>query len=117
MSTVTKQGFIATSGFLPAYGGVILSRESMFEIARAIQAGKIPMYAHHDERLTLKPIILAVDLRETDTGELGVWVKFEIDEQEWEKHGGLRAFSISIIANYFEPNPSDDKPPLNIYAD
>jgi hypothetical protein len=96
MSLITKEGFVATSGFLPAYGGVILGREPMLEIARAIRVGNIPMHAHHDERITLNPTILSVDVRETDNGELGVWVKFEIDEQEWSGNGDLRAFSITL---------------------
>jgi hypothetical protein len=117
MSRITIRGFITTSDAVQAYGGVALAPETMYYIANEIRQGKMPLHSHHNERYLLDPQILLVDVRETSSGSLGVWIEFEIDEQEWKEHGNLGGFSIAVTSDHFEPNPNSTKPVLKIYAD
>src|SRR6266436_4961718 len=117
MSTIIIKGFIASTNPVTSYGGVALPEEAMYRIAKEIRDGNMPMHAHHDERHLLNPHLLVVDLRRTDTNHLGVWIEFDIEEQEWEQYGSLNGFSIAVVSDFTRPDPTDTKPALRIYAD
>ncbi len=117
MSTKVIQGFLATSDPLKAYGGVALAPKAIYEIAQSIRDGNMPLRAHHNESYLFNPRIINVDVRETKTGKLGVWAELEIDEQEWEVLKDLGGFSIAVVSDFFEPDPTNSKPAIKIYTD
>jgi len=117
MSRITIRGFLTTSDEVQAYGGVALAPEALYYIANEIRQGKMPLRSQHDERYLLDPQILLVDVRETSSGSLGVWIEFEIDEQEWKENGNLGGFSIAVTSDHFDPDLNNTKPVLKIYAD
>ena len=117
MSQIIIKGFVATSGAVRAYGGVRLAPEGLYDIANEIRVGRLRLHSHHDERYLLSPHFLLVDVRETSLGDVGIWVEFEIDEQEWKEHGDLNGFSIAVTSENFDPDPNSTKPILKIYAD
>jgi hypothetical protein len=91
---------MATTNPIPAYGGVALPPEVMYKLAAAIQEGRLPLRVNHDERHSLEMQILLVDVRETKTGSLGVWVEYEVDEQEWKTIATLQAIPPNLISSY-----------------
>jgi hypothetical protein len=118
MGLLTIEAFIVTDDPVEAYGGVQVPKDEITRIADQIRRnGLQTMLAQHDERQRLKPRLLNVDVRQTDSGSLGVWVEFEIDEDAWKAAGGLRAFSISVIEAYKEGERDSSKPDLQFASD
>ncbi len=117
MGVRTVAGFITTSEPIPAYGGMTLAPDLMPQLAEDLRAGRVPLTLQHDARRRLDPRLLHVDVRETDKGALGVWVEFEVDEEEWPAADDYHGFSIAVVGNPVEPDPSSDKPILMLAAD
>ena len=117
MSTKVIEGFLATSDPLKAYGGIALAPKAIYDIAQSIRDGKMSLRAHHNESYLFNHRIIDVDVRETKKGSLGVWAQLEIDEQEWEELKDLKGFSIAVVSDFFEPDPTDNKPAIKIYTD
>jgi hypothetical protein len=121
MGRIIVDSFIVTTDPVPVYGGVQFPEEELQRMADQIRHGGLPMLANHDERLRLKPRLLDVDVRRTDSGALGVWVEFEVDEEAWraaeEAVGGFRGFSISVVEAYLEAQGDPSKPFVLIASD
>jgi hypothetical protein len=117
MGLIVVEGFIITTSPVAVYGGVQLPPEQMHRIADQVRRQGVPMLAHHDERHRLKPRLLNVDVRETGSGSLGVWVEFEIDEEAWKAAGDIRGFSATMVEPYREADPDSPKPLLQIASD
>jgi hypothetical protein len=110
--------FLATEDQDPERA-IRLSVDALQTIADNVNSGSLPLHAEHDERrpLSLTAIPLA-ELRSTVTGTQGVWVEFEVDEDEVEAAGSyIGGLSVSYIANPVQPDISSGKPPLVLATD
>jgi hypothetical protein len=117
MGKITVKGFVTTTQPSSAYGGLQLHPQVIRTVAEALRNGHAPMNALHDQRRRLDPRILKVEVRDTDDGYQGVWVEFEVEEEEWDKQGDMRGFSPSLIQPYLKPLPDNENPSLRIAAD
>jgi hypothetical protein len=117
MGRVRVQGFVVTSKRIQAYGGIKIASDLMERIATAIRDGHVPMRAHHDEQKVLNPVIHAAEVRTTDEGHLGVWIDVEVDEKEWDQHGDLRAWSVSVVEPRIRTDPNSPQPTIELAAD
>jgi len=114
VALVTVRGWLATDSPIPSYGGMRTPREILEELARRVRAGSLPLLAQHDDRTVLHPIIHRVELREKRPGVLGVWVEYEIGEQE-QAQGA--AFSIGFSLLLDAPGDESELPLVRIDAD
>jgi hypothetical protein len=118
MGLVTIEGFVVTDDPVDVYGGVRIDTGEIPRIAEQIRNKGLPtMPVNHDERVRLKPRVLNVDVRNTDSGSLGVWIEFEIDEETWRAAGDLRALSISTIETYKGAPGDPSKPLIQVASD
>jgi hypothetical protein len=118
MSKIVVKGFMATTHPVSAYNQVLaLPPEYIYSMVEAIRSGRLPLTFKHDARYQANLKLLLAEVRETDDGHLGMWVEFEAEEEEWEQHGFLSGFSVTVVGNIFEPDPTDTKPMLKIFAD
>ena len=121
MGLIIVDAFIVTTDPVPVYGGVRFPEEEMSRLAEQIRRGGLPMLGNHDERLRLKPRLLDVDVRHTNSGPLGVWVEFEIDEEAWkaaeEAMGGIGGFSVSVVEKYRRGETDPSKPFVGLASD
>jgi hypothetical protein len=111
---VTFSGFVTTTDPIPKYNGRSLSPEVMYLFADAIRANIFPMGIEHDGQHRLHPQILSVEVRETETGSLGVWVESRLEEKEWEMREGKFGFSVTFDEVLLSPHISNTKPRLVI---
>jgi hypothetical protein len=116
MAEITIRGFLATTDVIPAYG-VAVAPEILEEAIPLLRDGTLPMLASNDDRHVLRPRIAVVEMRTTTTGSLGIWVEFDIDEEEWGRYGDSKAFSAAFLQPQITPLSTDAKPTLSIGAD
>lgn len=109
MATKVVEGFIGSSDAVPKYGGVALAPSSLRIIAEAFKRTTF-MNVEHDSRQRVNVRVLDADLRPTERGSLGVWVKFEVDEEGWRKVGGRMGFSVSVVEPVLRADPDSKKP-------
>jgi len=115
--TLPIQGFIVTGVPTEAYGGVALAEQALQQIVEQLRRDGLPLGGHHDPRIRLHPKLLNVEIRQTEAGDPGVWVEFEIDEDEWEPFRGLPGLSISVITEFRPREAGSAKPAISIAAD
>ena len=109
-------GWLTTTGRVDAYGGISLSKEMIYVIADQTRAERGPIYVNHDTTQALPMRYTLVDVREHPSGELGVYVEFEVEDDNHDLNQ-YHAFSISFIGNPIPPDPSSDKPRICLYVD
>jgi len=117
MTKLIVQGFMATTNPVPAYGGVALTPEAIYNLAASLNESHIPMTFNHDARYQASFKLLSAQVRQTDTDNIGVWVELEVEEDEWKKHPSLNGFSVTLVGDSFEPNPTNTKPQIRIFVE
>ncbi len=113
MATKIVEGFIGSSHPVPKYGGVALDLSSLRNVVEGLKQAEY-MNVEHDSRQRIDVRVLDADVRSTEGGNFGVWVKLEVDEEEWRKVGGRMAFSVSVVEPVLRPEPSSKKPAVFI---
>ena len=63
--------------------------------------------------------IQLVELRKTPSGSVGIWVEFDVDEEEWNRLGHIGGFSVAVIEPVQDDQPVVDlgKPELKLVVD
>lgn len=109
MATIMVEGFIGGSGATKKYSGVAISPESLRGMAEEFKQ-KTHLNVEHDGRRRVAIEVLDADVRPAEDGSLGVWVMFQVDEEEWRKMGGRRAFSVGVVEPVLPADPTSKKP-------
>ncbi|MDP9469874.1 MAG: hypothetical protein M3Q71_04285 [Chloroflexota bacterium] len=100
MALIEVGGVLATTQRIPKYGGLQLTIDDLHHFAKQLLNGGIPMLLDHDERQRLQPQLRDVQVRQSDTGEYSeLRVVMLVEENEWERWGERRGFSISFYKN------------------
>jgi hypothetical protein len=79
------EAVVATTHPLPAYGGVQIDDSVMDGFAEDLRAGRIPMFVQHDLRRPIDAKILESAVRPTADGYKDVWIRFEVDADQWDE--------------------------------
>ena len=75
------------------------------------------MGIEHNGEYNFRPNILLAEVRETETGSLGVWVEWELDEEAWKTCGFRKGLSISFTEPFFHSDIEGNKPLLVMSVD
>lgn len=113
MAKEILSGFVATTDEIPAYGGVQLAEEALYEMARAIGGRTLPFWAEHDPLRQIPGKVLMAEPRTTERGTLGVWIEVEVPEGAAI---GMRGFSYAAGMVVEELGPADG-PRVGFFAD
>jgi hypothetical protein len=114
VAKVVMSGFVASSDVIPAYGRAVLSEGDVQALYERKLLREVPLIGNHDERNKIEGRELAVELRRTSTGALGVWVEVEMDDEQAKGYGG---WSIGWLEDVYQPGPDDRGPLLRFAAD
>lgn len=114
----TISGFIATSGYTEKYGGFRLSASALENIARGFLAADRPMLIDHDRSRAVRTTVLRAELRNVPiTDDIGVWVEYEISDEDVERLEGRTGFSIGIDIPIESPPRIEGIPQFSLSAD
>lgn len=114
---VISKGFVASTRPIPKYNGRSFPSGTMYEIAQKVREGKFPLGIEHDRKHQLKYTVHSVEVREVESGEVGVWVELEVDEEDRNKVESKTAFSVSLEEVFLHSDPTSTKPRLKISID
>jgi len=77
---------------------------------------QLPTTANHDATQPIAMRYTLVDVSTHPSGELGVYVEFEVDDKDFDP-GKYTGFSMSFVGNPAPPSPHSGKPPIGLYVD
>ena len=101
---------------ISAYGGFQFAPSALEDILAGIREGRLQMTADHDGRKRLNPRWINAEIRRTERGSLGVYVDFEVDEDEWAKYGRV-GWSVSGTVWVWKASQENSSPALSVQAD
>jgi hypothetical protein len=106
-------GFLLTSGYDRRFGREVLSQEDVREIFQKYKDDPKLMLLDHDVRAPMSARVLSSELKETEDGELGIFVEIEADEADF---GGRRGLSVTVAKDIFL-GPETSKLPIELSVD
>jgi hypothetical protein len=126
MSEVIRvTSIVATDDALSAYGGILLDRVALEQIAASLRSNRVEMIVSHDLTRPLNATVIDAQVRGRNDGHYEVWVEFDADREAWEEYehereaaGAPGGMSIGFGAPFgaFE-GVAPDRPLVQIAAD
>jgi hypothetical protein len=81
---------LATTDYVPSYGGVRLSLEALESILKSLQAGTVQTRLFHDSRRPLQVENFGAGIEQRPDGEYALRVEFDADEDRWAEYEAER---------------------------
>jgi hypothetical protein len=102
--TVRVRAIIATTHWVPKYGGFRLTSQQLEQMGTVVATGGLPMRVNHDLERPLDPQNLDVHVEKLDDGEFGLVAEFDVDQEAWAEFdrerllaGAPGGFSFTIM--------------------
>lgn len=83
MGELVVEMILATSHPMEAYGGIVLTRSALEDMARQLRSNNVPMMVGHDPRQPIQATVLEATVRGRDDGFAEVWARVVVDEDQW----------------------------------
>ncbi len=116
MAWLTVETFVVTTKPVDAYGGIRIPAEEIYKIADQLRLhGTARMKGHHDARFPIRVQSIEVEVRPIGGDDLGVWMSAVVDEDDWNRIGGTRGFSIAVTEALEEVGLT--LPEIQVHAD
>jgi hypothetical protein len=106
-------GFLLTSGYDARFDREVLTKEDVREIFGRYEDQPTAMLLDHQQEAPSSARVLSASLKDTNDGELGIFVEIEADAEEMENRRGL---SVTVAKETFLL-PETAKPPLELSVD
>jgi hypothetical protein len=98
---------LATTDYIPAYGGFRLSLQELEWMRGEVKAGAAQTRLSHDSRRPLHVENIEASIEQRPDGEYALWVEFDADEDRWAEYeaerdaqGGPGGLSFTLIGTF-----------------
>src|ERR1700691_2735603 len=117
VASICIEGVAASTRAMDAYGGVQLPCELVESVANNLKRGSMQWGLHHDPRVALDVTVLDAFTRTGSDGHVEAVVRFEVDENQWQRTGTSAPEGLSISGSQRFLGDPDVSPAVTIAAD